>query len=428
MKPEVLSRYHTILKLIDSINKFEEDVFWDIVRVALEVMPEEKIDFVIERVVGEILNDVELIRKFNRPSIEVSRRAKSRQPKAEEEDPEAVKEKVYNEIERLLCYDYSKDHSRRFVNVDVRRIRRDISRASSMLPGREYKKLRNELMNNLKDELLDLIKGNNDLLGERVKKIAKYFDLEEFEERFILLVFHETFFVDTALSEFIRSEPEVTKVFCGTNEIYEEYELIDNDDDHPLIQKGLLSVSRSRSSLLLTKTCLQWILSENDPDLLDMFLQIENCNESFDLHSFPIEESTVEVCKNILSAKVGCNILIHGREGTGKTEFSKSIAKEIGLKCFFLRPFNKKGKDSISERRMALYVASRIMSNIENSVLIVDEADDLLYTSKGFSFFGVSLGSKDDDKAWVNQFMDKSQSKIVWIANDLNLHPELPQL
>ena len=421
MKPELISQHHVVLKLIGSLHKFESDVFWDAVRVSLEILPRNILEFVLDLTVEEILKDENEIRKFRGKSLEVYRRVKSKHKKDEEDDPVLIRENIYNDVERMLTSDHPSEFSRRIISRHHRNIRRDLSNATNPLSGDEHVKFREEIVELIRREILEAINGREDALCKRINTISKYFDLEEFEEKFIYLVFHETNAAGTFLSDFIRSEPEFTKVFAGTNELYEEYNLLEDDDDHPLIQKGLIAYSKARGSLILTKSCMNWILTEGEPDLLDMFLQIENSDSTFALSSFPLEKSILDISQHLLRSKVGLNILIHGKEGTGKTEFAKSISKQVSAKCFFLRPFNKKGKDSISERRMALYIASKVISKIENSILIVDEADDLLSTRRSFSFFGMNH-SKDDDKAWVNQFMDKSLAKIIWIANDLNLH------
>lgn len=422
MKAEIVSRYHIVLKLMDTIAQFEEDVFWDIVRIGVELLPEEVFEYVRENVASEILRHEKEVNFHKNDVGQASKRGKIKSKRSEEDEIEDVKNIVYQAVDRILGSDQHNEMARRFNSAQVFAIRKRMPSRFNPLAGNEHKGFRNELISYLREQVFQIIKDEVDELEKRIQTISTYFDLEEFEQKFILLVFHETYHHGTFLSDFIRTEPEATKLFSGINEVYEKYNLLENDDDHPLIQKGLLTYSRPRSSLILTKSCLQWILSDKDPDLMDMFLQIENCDEAYGLSSFPLDAETVEVCKHILSSDKGASMLVHGKEGTGKTEFVKSLIRNIGKKCIFLRPFNKKGKDSISERRMALYVASRVVSSIGNGILVVDEADDLLNTNKQFSFFGMTPINKDDDKAWVNQFMDKCDAKIVWIANDLNLH------
>jgi transitional endoplasmic reticulum ATPase len=74
----------------------------------------------------------------------------------------------------------------------------------------------------------------------------------------------------------------------------------------------------------------------------------------------------------MLSAPRPCNILLYGKPGTGKSEFSKVIALSCGKKAYCLNmPLTERGA---VDRRFALQLVTRTIDP-KHEVLIIDEAD-----------------------------------------------------
>lgn len=106
-------------------------------------------------------------------------------------------------------------------------------------------------------------------------------------------------------------------------------------------------------------------------------------------------------------------IFLYGPPGTGKTEFARSLIHAAGK---VLRQFRLDPEGPFSHRRGTHRVALRAaLAGLEkDQVLLVDEADSLL-ASRGFF-----LQPGEGEKRRLNLFLDDSNKKIIWIANDID--------
>ena len=104
------------------------------------------------------------------------------------------------------------------------------------------------------------------------------------------------------------------------------------------------------------------------------------------------------------------HILLYGPAGTGKTSYARGIAKELGVQAFEI---SKGEEDNESEnRRTALIACSNMTNNGDGSLILVDEADNLLNTEFSWFFKGETR-----DKGWLNKFLDEPGRRIIWITN-----------
>jgi len=125
------------------------------------------------------------------------------------------------------------------------------------------------------------------------------------------------------------------------------------------------------------------------------------------------------IIKKILS-KAGrkCNILFYGAPGTGKSSFAKTLAKEAGLQAFEIKQGDDDGKNMKSEARMMGIQICNDQEKPDKSLMIVDEADELLKGSScGFSLFGFDMGGKSTEKGVMNSILDEMKIPAIWISN-----------
>ncbi len=128
--------------------------------------------------------------------------------------------------------------------------------------------------------------------------------------------------------------------------------------------------------------------------------------------------------KNILQNNNGgaSNILLYGAPGTGKTSFACTLAHQLGKKCFQIAQDTKERDRATStpEFRFAALQICDAQVDPENSLIIVDEADEMLQGNCGFGglpFFLGGLGTAKGDKGMLNDVLDRVKTPTVWITN-----------
>ncbi len=105
------------------------------------------------------------------------------------------------------------------------------------------------------------------------------------------------------------------------------------------------------------------------------------------------------------------NVLLYGAPGTGKTSFAKTLARELGLTAFEVLQGDENGKKS-AESRIVGYQICNEQEAPEKSVIIVDEADELLRDAGKFMNAG-----NGTEKGVMNSLLDSSRIPTIWISN-----------
>ena len=114
----------------------------------------------------------------------------------------------------------------------------------------------------------------------------------------------------------------------------------------------------------------------------------------------------------------GVGVLVHGVPGTGRTEFAKCLAREVGARAVFVGEHDRDGDEPTREDRIAhLALSAPLAGRAGRTVLIVDESDDL--------FAGVDAdmgggGRRRGSKVFMNRVVENCPAPTVWITN----HPD----
>ncbi len=184
--------------------------------------------------------------------------------------------------------------------------------------------------------------------------------------------------------------------------------------DQKLRRHGILEISSSRRGY-------EFVLNDDISAYLTIpgskSIHEDECVRS-DKEPYPIETFYVDKVKeatvlDLLSSSRPAHIFLYGKEGTGKTEYARALAKEAGKTLYEYRQDGQsfRGKDDLF--RIALISAA---SRAEDTILLVDEADSILSTQVG-GFFSLFASMPDASKGRVNELLDNAQCSIIWISN-----------
>ncbi len=111
-------------------------------------------------------------------------------------------------------------------------------------------------------------------------------------------------------------------------------------------------------------------------------------------------------------SETSTHILLYGSPGTGKTSFAGGIAKEAGIPSYRI----VRGETNTTHNRRAATLACINMTNTDpGSLIVVDEADNLLNTELSWLVRG-----ETQDKGWLNDLMDTPGLRMMWITNQVD--------
>jgi len=115
----------------------------------------------------------------------------------------------------------------------------------------------------------------------------------------------------------------------------------------------------------------------------------------------------------------GVNILIHGEPGTGKTEFIRMLATELGSELYEVAAARRNGSvlDS-SERFRAYRLSQALFERSSGKLILFDEIEDVFRESdKGER----TQANKSSQKAWVNKILENNPVPAFWISNNIRV-------
>lgn len=172
-----------------------------------------------------------------------------------------------------------------------------------------------------------------------------------------------------------------------------------------LFKADIIDIS-SPSSLELDDWCIDYLIGVGKDDLSHEFFTNDN-NETLQVTDFDIPENDMVVLKTLIKTKGRQNILLYGEPGTGKTSFTRSFAKGYEKELYTVK--NSKS-DNHKDRLNAIY-ATVNLADKESSLVLIDEADEILNSYKSLFF------ESKTNKSWINSFLESHDKKVVWITN-----------
>lgn len=108
--------------------------------------------------------------------------------------------------------------------------------------------------------------------------------------------------------------------------------------------------------------------------------------------------------------RIGCNALIHGEPGVGKTEYTRWLAQELGAMLLEVPQENDDGEAIDGEARFErLAVCQRLAARRHPALVLFDEIED--------AFERNPFRRKGRSKAWANEQLENNPAPTIWLCN-----------
>jgi SpoVK/Ycf46/Vps4 family AAA+-type ATPase len=112
----------------------------------------------------------------------------------------------------------------------------------------------------------------------------------------------------------------------------------------------------------------------------------------------------------------GANILIHGAPGTGKSELSRVMAREIDCELFEVSSEDSAGDPVEGRERFRSLLAAQHFFAQQQVLLVFDEVEDVF--NDGYGRVG-GRSTAQARKAWVNRVLEDNPVPTIWISNQV---------
>ncbi len=196
-----------------------------------------------------------------------------------------------------------------------------------------------------------------------------------------------------------------------------------------LCRSALLSLDDARPYRFTSKVDLlsglaEALLLEHD-DLMALFAAsvVPSRHPRLTLDAFPHLAEDIAILRRYLNGagvplqQAGVNVLIHGRPGTGKTEFVRALAQAIGAELYEIPTEEPGGKPRAGRARFESYrFAQSMLAGVDRALLLFDEVEDVFVDS--FRSRGEE-GNVSGVKGWVNQLLEHNPVPAFWVTNQL---------
>ncbi|MCX5831354.1 MAG: AAA family ATPase [Deltaproteobacteria bacterium] len=135
--------------------------------------------------------------------------------------------------------------------------------------------------------------------------------------------------------------------------------------------------------------------------------------------SIPLEyhyvdpKETAQIIKLLKDKTVtSTHILLYGNPGTGKTSYAYGLAQSMKVPTYQIV---QDETNQVLNRRNAIVACLQMTNKGDGSLIIVDEADNVINTQNSWFKRG-----ETQDKGWLNKILEEPGTRMIWITNDLD--------
>lgn len=195
-----------------------------------------------------------------------------------------------------------------------------------------------------------------------------------------------------------------------------------------LAKAGLLSVDRNCATLLrakldlLSETFADSIASSDaDPISLLRDTVAPATPAELDIDDYAHIETSLNVLRPYLKRSLetnrkGVNVLLHGAPGTGKSQLTRVLARELDCELFEVASQDGDGDPVNGEKRLRAFRAAQSFFAQRRALILFDEIEDVF--DDGDNFFG-RKSTAQTRKAWINRTLEANTVPSLWLSNSI---------
>jgi transitional endoplasmic reticulum ATPase len=181
--------------------------------------------------------------------------------------------------------------------------------------------------------------------------------------------------------------------------------------------RGFFRSNKSRWDLDLSDFVTRFFRSSatTESEMLNALMPVLP-RSSLQIDDFEHMRTQLEMAQRLLEHGIAtgqrANLLLYGVPGTGKSEFGRLLADQLGTTAVSIGETDDDGEEpDRGDRLLHLTVARKLVEQRHSAILLIDEAEDLFLSDTR------SKGSK----LWLNKLVEDGAGPHIWIVNDPGL-------
>lgn len=326
---------------------------------------------------------------------------------------------------------------RRNLEFITRYLDMDLSTALFRKIKNNYLSLEKDGKINEKEIVFKILKTSYDLIKDCIFEQVERINTDNNDILLRLAAIKDTFRlkeneVKVLIYEYIFTQDSKFNIFVNNNSSTQKYNGIKITSLHSLSTLLDMNLSDVKSAYSRQSNIVKCNLLKKDTEIADELVDYLNgfsdkpltdnyfseIKYFLDIEDFSIDKEDIDIINNLIKNREsirGVKILFYGQPGTGKTEFARTISNYSGNKTLELKSSNN-GDDKENDKDFKFRALSAYENyfDVDNSILIVDEADEMLSTNPNI------FGSYNNNmKGKINQYLDESVTNQIWITNSI---------
>jgi SpoVK/Ycf46/Vps4 family AAA+-type ATPase len=256
-------------------------------------------------------------------------------------------------------------------------------------------------------------KGRSDI-EKNVEKVKRMFRLTDHEARYCLFRFISSAWTQPRQCFEVHLR---CNVFSGRPYVMTILGMSRSDLDRvltgTLARIGMLEIDGFDQEVTIASDYLQLFQNPSSGFISKNFFTAAT-SKTIPLESHMLGQGETDHILTLLRKKpsASTHILLYGPPGTGKTSYAWGIGRKLGIPTYEIARGNE---ENVSRARRAAILACLNMTNSDpGSLIVMDEADNILNTS-----FSYLRRGETQDKGWLNALLEEPGVRMIWITNEI---------